>query len=273
MFVITSVYVLLGAGMDMTALDMTRMPRDMAMPQPDWTLSYAALMFAMWWLMMTAMMLPSATPVLLLAAALNRRAAPERRPYGATALFACGYLAAWGGFSVVAVAAQAWLSANGTLSSMLHVGEGALAGGLLLAAGLWQLTPQKRACLRHCRSPVQFLTAHRRKGAAGAFAMGAEHGAHCVACCWLMMALLFVGGIMNLYWIAGLAAYALAEELLPRASASRVSRERFSPRSESRCWRRRASPLAITGRCARASLIPARKGSRPCFRRKRRRRR
>lgn len=220
--VIAGGYVLHGAGMEMSALDMTRMPRDMAMPQPAWTLQYAALMFAMWWLMMTAMMLPSATPVLLLATALNRRAAPDRRPYGATALFACGYLAAWAGFSAVAVAAQAWLSANGTLSSMLHVGEGALAGVILLAAGLWQWTPLKHACLRHCRSPARFLTTRRRSGNIGAFAMGTEHGAYCVGCCWMLMALLFVGGVMNLYWIVALAGYVLVEKLLP--SGERVAR-------------------------------------------------
>ena len=219
---ITGAYVLRGAGTDMSALDMTRMARDMEMPQPEWTLRYAALMFAMWWLMMMAMMLPSATPVLLLVAALNRRAAPGRQPYGATALFASGYLLAWAGFSLVAVAAQAWLAAQDSLSSMLHVGGGALAGGMLLAAGLWQLTPLKRACLRHCRSPVHFLAAHRRSGILGALGMGAEHGAYCVGCCWMMMALLFVGGIMNLCWIAGLAGYALAEKVLP--GGERVAR-------------------------------------------------
>ena len=212
---ITSAYVLRGVGMDMSALDTTRMARDMEMAQPEWTLGYAGLMFAMWWLMMTAMMLPSATPVLLLVAALNRRASPGRQPYGATALFAAGYLVAWAGFSVVAVAAQAWLTAHGILTSMLHVGGGALAGGMLLAAGLWQLTPLKRACLRHCRSPVHFLAADRRRGAVGALVMGAEHGAYCVGCCWMMMALLFVGGIMNRYWIAGLAGCALAEKVFP----------------------------------------------------------
>ena len=219
---VSGAYVLRGAGMDMSALDMTRMARDMQMPQPEWTFRFAVLMFAMWWLMMTAMMLPSATPMLLLVAALNRRASPGRQPYGATALFAAGYLVAWAGFSIVAVAAQVWLTAQGTLSSMLHVGGGAFAGGMLLAAGLWQLTPLKRACLRHCRSPVRFLATHRRGGALGALAMGAEHGAYCVGCCWMMMALLFVGGIMNLYWIAGLATYALAEKVLP--GGERVAR-------------------------------------------------
>ena len=215
--------VLHGAGMEMSARDMTRMPRDMAMPQPAWTLRYAALMFAMWWLL-TAMMLPSATPVLLLAAALNRRA--PRSP----AVWRDGAIRVWllrrlGGFSAVAVAVQAWLSANGSLSSMLHVGEGALAGVILIAAGLWQWTPLKHACLRHCRSPVRFLAARRRSGNVGAFAMGAEHGAYCVGCCWLMMALLFVGGVMNLYWIAALAGYVLAEKLLP-AGERRAHRRR-----------------------------------------------
>ena len=212
---VSSGYILHGAGMHMGALDMTRMARDMEMEQPEWTLGYAALMFAMWWVMMTAMMLPSATPMLLLVASLNRKARPGRPPYGATALFAAGYLAAWAVFSLVAVAAQALLTAHDRLSSMLHVGGGALAAGMLIAAGLWQLTPLKRACLRHCRSPVHFLATRRRTGAFGAVAMGAEHGAYCVGCCWMMMALLFVGGIMNLYWIAGLAAYALAEKVLP----------------------------------------------------------
>ena len=134
--VIAGAYVLHGAGMGMSALDMTRMAREMEMPQPAWTLEYAALMFAMWWLMMAAMMLPSATPVLLLVAALNRKASPGRRPYGATALFAAGYLVAWAGFSVVAVAAQAGLTANGSLASMLHVGDGALAGANAARGGV-----------------------------------------------------------------------------------------------------------------------------------------
>ena len=234
-------------------------------------------MFAMWWLMMAAMMLPSATPVLLLAAALNRRAAPDRQPYGATALFACRLPRRVGGFQrgrgrragLVERERQPVVDAA-------RRRRRASRAALLLAAGLWQLTPLKRACLRHCRSPVHFLdgaTAARR--ALGAFAMGAEHGAYCVGCCWLMMALLFVGGIMNLYWIAGLAGYALAEELLPAGDASRVSRERFSSRPG----------LQLTGvggrgllenhrpRCARLASIPARTDSRPGCRSKRRRRR
>jgi predicted metal-binding membrane protein len=171
----------------------------------------------MWCIMMTAMMLPSATPVLLLAAALNRRVEPERRPYGRTAFFAAGYVFVWTLFSLAAVAAQWGLAQSGALSGMMHASDGRLAGGLLIAAGLWQLTPLKHACLRQCRSPLMVLVQRRRKGNLGALTMGTEHGAYCLGCCWVLMALLFVGGVMNLYWIVGLALYVLAEKLLPAA--------------------------------------------------------
>ena len=98
---------------------------------------------------------------------------------------------------------------------MMHTTSPTLAGWLLIAAGLWQFTPIKQSCLRHCRSPVKFLIERRREGNVGALAMGMEHGAYCLGCCWFLMALLFVGGIMNLYWIAGLAVYVLGEKLLP----------------------------------------------------------
>ena len=90
-----------------------------------------------------------------------------------------------------------------------------LGGTILIAAGLWQLTPMKTVCLRHCRTPLSFLSGHWKPGHLGAFRMGLEHGAYCVGCCWFLMGLLFVGGIMNLYWIAGLAAYVLIEKTIP----------------------------------------------------------
>ncbi|OGA27357.1 MAG: hypothetical protein A3I01_02435 [Betaproteobacteria bacterium RIFCSPLOWO2_02_FULL_65_24] len=204
-----------GAGTGMTPQDMTAMPRDMEMEPVQWTPGYAALMFFMWWIMMTAMMLPSAAPVLLLAAALNRSVEPGLRPYGTTGFFAAGYLVAWMLFSLAAAAAQWGLTQSGVLSGMMHATDGRLAGALLIAAGLWQLTPIKQACLRQCRSPLMFLVQRRRKGNLGGLAMGMEHGAYCLGCCWLLMALLFVGGVMNLYWIVGLAVYVLAEKLLP----------------------------------------------------------
>jgi predicted metal-binding membrane protein len=208
-------YILAGAGMEMSALEMTRMPADMDMGNAQWTLGYAVLMFFMWWIMMAAMMLPSAAPTILLAAALNRRASAEGRLYGSAGSFAAGYLLAWAAFSLVAVVAQWRMVETEVLSSMMHVESGALAGAFLVAAALWQFTPLKQVCLTHCRSPIQFLTQRRRRGKLGALAMGAEHGVYCLGCCWLLMALLFVGGVMNLYWIIGLAALVLAEKVLP----------------------------------------------------------
>lgn len=211
------VYLLAGAGMGMTAMEMTRhsmMPMPM-MEHAQWDLSYAVLMFFMWWLMMIAMMLPSATPMILLATALNRRSRTDQAPYGSAAAFTAGYLLAWALFSLVATGAQWWLEKAGWLTPMMVSSSNILAGTVLLVAGAWQFSPWKSACLDHCRSPVQFLTEHRRQGNAGAFLMGMHHGLFCLGCCWFLMALLFVGGVMNLYWIVGLAIYVGVEKAMP----------------------------------------------------------
>lgn len=214
-------WLLAGAGMDLPADGagaMAAMPgmagmSDMpGMAPVAWSWRYALLMFAMWWGMMLAMMLPSAAPVILLVAALNRRVRPQRPPYGAAAGFASGYLLAWGLFSLLATAAQWWLTSLGLLGALLRSEASALSGVLLLAAGAWQLAPLKGACLRHCRAPFDFLIRHRRRGSLW---LGLAHGGYCLGCCWLLMALLFVGGLMNLYWIVGLSLYAMAEKLLP----------------------------------------------------------
>jgi predicted metal-binding membrane protein len=210
-------WMLAGAGMGMSGIEMTRhslMKMDMT-ANARWDLAYATLMFFMWWIMMVAMMLPSATPVILLAAALNRRSDPERKPYGATAAFTSGYLLAWAGFSLVAVAAQWALQAAGLINTMMQSLADGLTASILVVAGAWQFTPWKYACLRHCRGPVEFLTQFRRPGHTGALRMGAHHGLYCLGCCWFLMALLFVGGVMNLFWIAGLAIYVWVEKLLP----------------------------------------------------------
>ena len=214
-------YLLHGAGMGMSAVDMTRMVYgDHSVMQPgmmmasDWSLGYAAVMFTMWWVMMVAMMLPSAAPVILLAANVNRKASPDARPYGSTGAFMGGYLLAWGVFSLIATLLQWALQASGLLSSMtLDSRSPVLAASLLLAAALWQLTPVKQACLRHCRSPVALLVSRHGRPA---FATGLAHGAYCVGCCWFLMLLLFVGGVMNLFWIVALALLVLVEKLLPR---------------------------------------------------------
>jgi predicted metal-binding membrane protein len=145
----------------------------------------------------------------------NRKQRARTDPFVPTSVFAGAYLVTWGGFSLVAVGLQ-WSLQRLTWLSPAMVSTSSILGGLLLlAAGLYQLTPIKQACLRHCRHPITFLTSHWRRGIAGAVRMGVEHGAFCVGCCWFLMGLLFVGGTMNLYWIAGLALFVLLEKTVP----------------------------------------------------------
>ncbi len=218
-------WILNGAGMAMDGLELTRHTATGmdTMPAPAWNITHVALMFFMWWIMMIAMMLPSATPVILLATALNRRSESSIKPYGSAAAFTSAYLLTWAGFSVLAVAAQWALQITGLMSGMLRNTSPGLNAVLLIAAGAWQFTALKHACLRHCRGPIDFLTRHRRGGNAGAMLMGTRHGLYCLGCCWFLMALLFVGGVMNLFWIAGLAIYVWIEKVLPSGEAiSRV---------------------------------------------------
>ncbi len=201
----------------------------MLMSPVTWTPGYALLMFSMWWLMMIAMMLPGAAPLVLLHAAVTRKGlaraddagpnAPSHRLLSATTAFIAGYLVIWGAFSLVAVVAQWALERGELLSAMMMSTSRFLGSGLLLAAGLWQLTPLKTVCLRHCRSPISFLSTHWRPGVGGAFRMGTKHGVFCLGCCWFLMALLFYGGVMNLIWIIGLALFVLAEKMMPAGVA------------------------------------------------------
>jgi predicted metal-binding membrane protein len=217
------VWILVGAGTGMTATAMTLgsgMPgmATMLMSSAAWSAGYAGLMFAMWWAMMAAMMLPSAAPVLLLFAQISRNQKAGGRPFVPTGNFAAGYLVAWGGFSAVATVLQWKLEQLGLLSPMMATTSYWLGGAILLAAGLWQLTPIKSMCLRHCRSPMGFLIGSWRQGRFGAFRMGLEHGSYCLGCCWVLMGLLFFGGIMNLFWVVGLAGFVLLEKTMPMGS-------------------------------------------------------
>lgn len=210
-------WTLAGVGMPMSADGDDMAMGTMATTPAPWSPSHAALIFLMWWVMMAAMMVPSAAPLVLLAAALHRRKGRDGRPALAAAVLTAGYLAVWGMFSLAATLVQWGLEDAGVLApETMAAAAPALVGGLLLAAGLYQLTPLKQACLRRCRSPVEFLTRHWRPGRAGAFRLGLAHGAYCVGCCWFLMALLFVGGIMNLFWIGAIALYVLVEKLAPR---------------------------------------------------------
>jgi len=215
---LSALYTIFGVGMEMSAVEMTRMARPVGEPMQmgggtAWTPAYAALIFLMWWVMMIAMMTPSAAPVLLLFTAIKKAGSRPDQATLLSLLFLSGYLLAWAAFSITATALQWGLETIGLSNGpMMSLSSRTLAGALLLAAGAYQFTPYKHACLSHCRMPVQFLTAHNRTGLAGALLMGAHHGTFCLGCCWALMLLLFAGGIMNLYWIAGLALYVLAEK-------------------------------------------------------------
>lgn len=217
-----------GTGQDITGMGMGSMPMGGmamdAMARTVWTPGYAALIFSMWCVMMLAMMLPSATPTLLLFARVNRKEKAASRPYVPTIVFATGYLLVWGLFSAAAAGAQWSLDRAGLLSSMMQTTSLWLGAGILIAAGLWQITPIKNVCLRHCRSPWSFLVAGWRPGPLGALWMGMTHGLYCLGCCWFLMALLFFGGVMNLYWIVGLALFIALEKVMSRGNwISRVA--------------------------------------------------
>ena len=200
-----------GAGMPMEEMGGMLM----AMSPAAWTPGYAALVVGMWAVMMAAMMLPSGAPMILLFATLAQRSRARGQSAGNWGLFAGGYLAIWSVFSLAAAALQFGLEEAALISSMMQTTSTALAGSALVATGLYQWTPFKQACLRRCRSPLDFIVTHWRSGARGAFAMGVRHGAYCVGCCWMLMLLLFVGGVMNMAWIAGLALFVLVEKLAP----------------------------------------------------------
>ncbi len=216
--VISWVYILGGAGMDMTAFEMTAITKNasaMVIQPASWTPTYALFMFFMWWVMMIAMMIPSASPMILLFAAINRKQRVKGTPIVSTSVFLLGYIIVWGGFSLLATTLQWSLERVGLVSAIIFATGGLLSGLVLILAGVYQLTPLKHACLRHCRSPIQFITHHWRKGPFGAWHMGIEHGVFCLGCCWTLMALLFVGGVMNLFWIVGLAIFVLLEKTIP----------------------------------------------------------
>ena len=176
----------------------------MAMPHMQaWEATEVLLTWVMWAVMMVAMMTPSAAPMILMFATLNRRHRGQQGPFVPTTVFSLGYLLVWGGFSVVA--------------TLMMVSTSPMLGGLLLlAAGIFQWTPLKSTCLTQCRSPLGFLMTEWREGASGALLMGFRHGRYCVGCCWVLMALLFVAGVMNLLWVAAMAAVVVVEKVLPR---------------------------------------------------------
>ncbi len=196
--------------------NMANMP-GMAPAIKAWSTTDFAVTFAMWTVMMVGMMTPSAAPMILLYARVGRQAHAAGKPFAATGWFAAGYLAAWTLFALVATAAQDALARAALLTPMLKSANGIFGGVVLIAAGAYQWSPIKDACLAHCRGPLAFIQQHGgfKGDPAGAIAIGFRHGLYCVGCCWVLMALLFVGGVMNLLWVAALAAVVLIEKILP----------------------------------------------------------
>jgi predicted metal-binding membrane protein len=194
------------------------MAPDMAMPQmQSWGAVELLLLFAMWAIMMVAMMVPSVAPLLLMFARANRQKGGSR-VVGSAGILLLGYLLAWVGFSILATLAQWRLHSAALLSPMMVTTSSIFGGLLLVAAGVFQFTPLKRACLVRCRSPLSFLMSDWRDGQWGTFVMGLKHGAYCVGCCWMLMALLFVAGVMNLLWVAAIAVFILVEKVAPRGN-------------------------------------------------------
>ena len=187
----------------------------MAQARP-WTTLDCGLMFLMWAVMMVGMMVPSATPMILLFAAVSRKQRERGQPFAPTAGFVAGYIAVWTGFSIFATALQ-WMLEQGALLSPMMVSTSPVLGGvLLIGAGIYQWSPLKHACLKRCRSPLDFILRGWNQGSGGAVMMGLEHGAYCLGCCWVLMGLLFVAGVMNLLWVTAIAVFVLVEKLAPR---------------------------------------------------------
>jgi len=227
LIIVASLYTIFGIGMNMSAIEMTpglghpkmAMPtmadaKKMVMEPASWNITYAFLVFLMWWLMMIAMMLPSASPMILLYTALIRQNQKTKSIIGQVTSFMCGYLLAWAAFSLFAAALQSQLELRGWMSAMMmEASNNYLAAGILIAAGVYQLTPLKTVCLEKCRQPASFLANYKNTWVNSPLRIGLVHGFYCVGCCWFLMGLLFFGGIMNLYWIVGLIIFVTIEKL------------------------------------------------------------
>jgi predicted metal-binding membrane protein len=181
----------------------------------SWSASDFVLMFLMWAMMMIGMMVPSAVPMIFVFAAYNRSRRHRNQLTASVPAFVTGYIIMWVGFAALATLVQWQLVEASLLSDTMVTSSPWLGGALLIAAGLYQFTPIKNVCLARCRSPFNFIAGGFRPGKSGALLLGLGHGAFCVGCCWVLMGLLFVGGVMNLFWIAAIAVFILLEKVLP----------------------------------------------------------
>ncbi len=197
------------------AAGMERMTADSLLRLRPWGTIDFALMFVMWAVMMVGMMVPTAIPMTMIYAAVARKAQGQGAPLAPAAIFVSGYVVVWTGFSLAATFCQWILDQAALLSPMMVTNSPALGALLLIGAGVYQMTPAKNACLRHCRAPAHFFASQWLPGRWGAFRLGLVHGAYCLGCCWILIGLLFVGGVMNLLWIGAITAFVLLEKVLP----------------------------------------------------------
>ncbi len=196
--------------------NMQNMDMEMAAPRMQtWDAVDFALTFVMWAVMMVAMMVPSASPMILMYSTFHRRHHEQENRLAAISMFLLGYIISWTAFSLLATLAQWALHSAALLSATMASTSSVFGGLLLVAAGVFQWTPLKHACLHHCRTPLGFLMNEWRDGVRGALVMGIRHGNVCIGCCWLLMALLFVAGVMNLLWVAIIAVLVLVEKVTP----------------------------------------------------------
>jgi predicted metal-binding membrane protein len=205
-------------GMDMTGFRMIPASSGLMMPvTAPWQAIEFWLVFVMWAVMMVGMMIPSAAPLILIYTRVGRQAAAQRQPFAASAWFAGGYLLTWISFAFIATIVQWVVEREGLLAPAMASASNIFGGLTLIAVGLYQWTPLKDACLRECQSPLQFIQRHGgfRADPIGSLALGVRHGVYCVGCCWVLMALLFVGGVMNVLWIALIMIFVLIEKLVP----------------------------------------------------------
>jgi predicted metal-binding membrane protein len=217
-------YVLwLAADMDMGEMEMTgfrMIPAGIGLMAPapaPWRAIEFVYVFTMWAVMMVGMMTPSAAPMILIYAKVGRQASAQGKPFAAAGWFAMGYLLTWTGFALAATTAQWALDRTTLLDPKMTSASQVFGGIVLIAAGVYQWTPLKDRCLAHCQSPLLFIQRHGgfRRDSLGSLLFGLRHGAYCVGCCWILMALLFVGGVMNVLWIAAISAFVLIEKIVP----------------------------------------------------------
>ena len=195
----------------------------MKMTEPNWDFYIFLSAFSMWSIMMVAMMLPSAMPMILLFSTISKKRKTEHKSYSSTLIFISGYIIVWVMFSLIASLIQMVLHYNFLISDSLNLVNPYASGLVLISAGIYQFTKLKNICLAKCQSPLNFLLSGWKKGKSGAFMMGLKHGLFCLGCCWILMLLLFVAGVMNLLWIALISFFVLIEKSIKNKYVSKVS--------------------------------------------------